>query len=269
MTTFIDNLGLTEVLIFFGAVILTYMGVTAWWWMRKNDAERVRSTLRGGAVPLGVVGFASLIMGFWSEFVWPYPWTPRMAAYNVIFGDVTFFFGLVMVAVAITTYFGLRMQYVGVFGFVAGIVTLLYGYTMYMNNFTKDPFGSGLLFAGFGVAGILSLPATVVVDYYFGTAATSPVAWRSPFTNPAPVGRSLGVRAAQPVAGSAPSRSGTATDSSASTPTPSTLLRYRMPFYTHLLVLAFPFFMALAGYAAWTFLASAIPGHIGSPTGPP
>lgn len=249
---FIDNLALTEALLLFSAAVLTYMGVSAWWGMRKNEPDRVRSALRGGAIPLGGVGFAGVTLGLWSEMVWPYP--SAMGGYNILFNDITVVFGLVMLSFAAAAYLHLRLQYVGIFAFMAGAVVVLYGWTAYGYHYTKEPFDFLLLYLGFGVSGMAALPATVVVDYYLDTVSKSPTLWHSPVT----VGsrrRALGFRAVQKL--------GIAT-AVANGPTEgeSTELAYRMPLYLHLVLLAFPVFMALAGFAAWWFLGTTIPGHL-------
>ncbi len=249
---FIDNLALTEVLLLFAAAILTYTGIATFWAMRKNDPERVKASLRGGAVPVGAVGISAVILGLWSEMVWPYPST--MGGYNILFNDVTLVFGIVMVAFAATAYLNLRLQYVGVLAFMAGAVTILYGWTGYGFNYTKEPLDFFLLYAGFGAAGIAALPATLSVDYYLGTVVSSPTLWRSA-TPGGFRGRPFGVRAVQGL--------GAGKDSeSEGTPSKTSVLTYSMPTFLQLVVLAFPLFMALAAVAAWWFLGTTIPGHL-------
>lgn len=246
---FIDDLALVQVLILFAAAILTYTGISVYWAMRKNDSARVKAALQGSAVPVGAVGVSSVVLGLWSEMVWPYP--ASMGGYNILFNDIILVFGVVMVAYAASAYLNLRMQYVGVLAFMAGAVTILYGWTGYGFNYTKEPFDFFLLYAGFGVAGIAALPATLSVDYYLGTVVTSPTAWRA--TTPSAFrGRPFGARAVQGL-GKGQSEPEVSSTSS---------LAYRMPGYLQLLVLAFPLFMALAALAAWWFLGTTIPGHL-------
>ncbi len=246
---FIDNLALIEAMIAFAAVVLTYVGVTTWWAIRRNEPEKVRAALKGGAIPIGSVGFAATVLGLWSEMVWPFPST--MAGYNILFDDVALMFGLVMMAFAASAYLGLRLQYVGLFAFAAGAATILYGWTGYGFNYTKEPFDFLLLYLGFGAAGLMTWPATVLVDYYLGTVSTNPTLWRS--SSSASVGlRSLGVRGAMRLG-----RSKGNGETESDLP-----LRYRVPAFAHLLMLAFPVFMALAAIAAFWFFGTTLPGHL-------
>ncbi|HLY77412.1 MAG TPA: DUF981 family protein [Thermoplasmata archaeon] len=251
---FIDNLALTESLLLFAAAILTYTGVSVWWAMRKNDDEKVRAALRGGALPAGAVGLTAVALGIWGEIVWPYP--AVIGGYNILFNDMTLLFGVVLISLAAAAYLNARLQYVGIFAFVAGVVTLFYGWTAYGFHYTKEPFDTLLLYGAFGLSGILALPATIVADYYLGTVSRSGTAWRSGTGNPTRRGV-LGTRAAQRV-GLAPTSAPGAEPETGET----TSVLYRMPIYVQGLVLAFPVIMALAGIAAGYYLGVTIPGHL-------
>jgi len=248
---FIDNLALTEALLLFAAAVLTYTGIVAWWGMRKNNPETVKHAIRGSAVPVGGIGLSAVVLGLWSEMVWPYP--AAMGGYNILFDDITLIFGIVMVTFGVAAYLQLRLQYVGILAFMAGAVTILYGWTAYGMNYTKEPFDFLLLYLGFGVAGVFALPATTLVDYYLHNVAKSDTLWRtaSPL---ATKGRALG--ATRAVQGLGVPATGTPE------PTEPATLRFRLPVYFELIILAFPVFMALAGLAAWWFLGTTIPGHL-------
>jgi putative membrane protein len=248
---FIDNLALTEAFLLFAAAVLTYASVLAWWGIRKNNPESVKAAIRGSAVPVGGIGMAAVILGLWSEMTWPYP--AMMGGYNILFNDMTLIFGIVMVTFGVAAYLQLRLQYVGVLAFMAGAVTILYGWTAYGFNYTKEPFDFLLLYTGFGVAGIFALPATTLVDYYLHSVTKSETLWRSATPVGAP-GRALGATRAVQKLGVAPAGAAETTE--------PTILRFRIPVYFELIILAFPVFMALAGLAAWWFLGTTIPGHL-------
>ena len=243
---FIDNLALTEGMLAFAAAVLTYLGVMIGWSIRKNNPDGVRAALQGAAVPVGSIGVAATILGLWSEMVWPFPST--MGGYNILFNDVTLLFGLVMVAFAVSAYLKLQLQYVGLFAFMAGAATIAYGWTGYGFNYTKEPFDFLLLYLGFGVAGILTRPSTIIVDYYLAHVAKSETSWRSSSASPSGL-RSLGARGALRLGRSAKAEE-------------SGVLRYRLPGVVSLILLAFPIFMALATIAAWWFLGTTLPGHL-------
>jgi len=163
---FIDDLALVEVMLLIAAVILTYTGVSGWWAMRKNDPKGLRNALQGAAIPLGVVGTTTLIIAVVGELTWPFPSSYGMTGYNIFFLDVMVLFGIVMVSYTITMLMNLRLQYLGILAMVAGAVTIFYGYTGLTASpaYTKEPFDTFLLYAGFGVAGIAAFPAGIITD---------------------------------------------------------------------------------------------------------
>jgi putative membrane protein len=257
---FFDDLALIEVLLLLAAAVLAYGGVLAWWAIRTNDPKGLRGVLRGLSVPLGALGVTTLALALWGEMTWPFP--SFMAGYNIFFFDVLFLMGIVLLAFAVSAAFSLRMQFAGLIAFVSGGVTLFYGWTGYTASpaFTKDPFDTLLLYAGFGLAGILALPATVIVDYYLGRSDTARTPWFSPIPIATPRVRGLGARASQPVVAARSTAGGTPAE------TVPTQLRYRVPVWVQTLLLIFPIVMALAGIAALWYFGTTLPGHLG--TGP-
>jgi putative membrane protein len=255
---FLDDLALVEVLLLLAASVLAYGGVMAWWAIRTNDPKGLRGVLRGMAIPLGALGVTTLGLAMWGEMAWPFP--SYMAGYNIFFFDVMVLMGLVLVAYAVAAAYSLRMQFVGVLALVAGGVTLFYGWTGYTASpaFTKDPFDTLLLYAGFGLAGVLALPATVIVDYYLVRTDAQRTPWLSSLTTPVARPRGLGARAAQPVVASHASSGAPATEA------PAGDLRFRVPIWVQSLLLVFPVMMALAGVAALWYFGVTLPGHLGS-----
>ncbi|HEV2166862.1 MAG TPA: DUF981 family protein [Thermoplasmata archaeon] len=255
---FIDNLALVEVLLLLGAAVLAYGGVLCWWAIRTNNPKALRSVLKGMGVPVGGVGLVATILALEGEMAWPFPAT--MAGYNIFFFDVLLLFGIVLLAYALSAYFGARMQYVGLLALVAGGVTAFYGWTGYTANpaFTKEPFDTLLLYLGFGAAGVFAYPATVIMDYYLGTVDSL----QTPFASSAWGGdsyrRKLGVRATQPIVPAV------ASSTPASPSTEKSELAYHVPIWVQAVLLLFPVFMALAGIAALWYFGTTLPGHLGA-----
>jgi uncharacterized membrane protein len=252
---FIDDLALVEVLLLLVATVLAYAGVRVWLAIRSDQPDSLKRMLKSTAVPVGAVGVLTLGFSFWGELMWPFP--ASMAGYNIFFFDPLILMGLVLTAYAITAYLNLRLQYVGVFALVAGAVTAFYGWTGYTAHpaFTKDPFDTLLLYAGFALAGLVALPATIVVDWYMSAADGNRHPWK--LVDPSSIRqfRGFGVRAVQPVVGA--SKAGTTSGSS------SGRLTYHMPYVLQGLLLVFPVAMALAGIAAFWYFGVTLPGHLG------
>lgn len=151
--------------------------------------------------------------------------------------------------------FGLKLQYAGFFGLIAGGVTIAYGWNGYVLGMTKDPFDTLLLFAGFGLAAIVAFPTTVLVDHYMTHAnATS-----TPFGAPASLARRApsfraSARAAQPVV--------PASGAETSTAESDFPIKFRLPVYFPITVIAFVVVVALAAIAALWYLDVTLPAHL-------
>jgi len=251
---FVDILGLEEATLLIAAVVIAYLGVVAFFAMRRNDAAGVKSAFRGGAIPLGGLGAVVTALAVWGEIAWPLP-----GSYNILFTDVYLLFGVTLVVLAISMAFSLKLQYAGLFALASGGVAIAYGWSGYQLGMTKDPLETFLLYGAFGLAGILSLPVTVAVDHYLahpdGTAFAFGSATATARRRPSIQGAT---RAVQPIVpGGAPGTS----DEGASV---SSRIPFHLPIYVDVLLLVFVVSIALAGVAALFYLDSTIPAHLAS-----
>jgi len=261
-TPFVDDLALIEVFLLLVASVLAYSGIRVWLAMRSNQPDMLRKVLHGTAIPIGLVGAATFILALWGEMTWPFLTSDGMGGYNIFFFDPMLLLSFVLIAFAFSAYLSLRLEYVGVFALVAGGAVIFYGWTGYTASppFTKDPFYTLLLYLGFGVAGLLALPASVIVDYYTTSVERGRTPWQVALSaaSPRSRSRSWGVRAAQPTvprvfAGSA-----------ATEQPPAEETAFRMPKILQALVLMFPVIIALAGIAAFWYFGVTLPGHLGN-----
>lgn len=246
---FIDDLGFTVALILAGAAVLAYASIRAFWHILRNDPGRVRASIKASAVPAGIIGVVALSIGLWTEFTWPYLISAGLGSYNIFFGDVTTLFGMVMMVYAIVGYFDLKLEYAGLFGFVAGVITAWYGYWGYTTltpkgtfGLTKDPLETFLLYGAFAAAGVFALPATLVVDWWL--------------EHPGPSFPKLSLNM-RPI--SEETVATTAAGDGSAKP------RYRVPLWVYLATAWFPIFMILAAVAAWFYIGDILPGHLTTP----
>ncbi len=246
---FIDDLGLVVALILAGAAVLTYTAVRAFWHILRNDPARVRATIKASAVPVGIIGFLALGIGVWIELTWPFLVSDGLGSYNIFFGDVITLFSMVMIVYALVGFFGLKLEYAGLFGFVAGVITAWYGYWGYTTltgsgtfGLTKDPLETFLLYGAYAAAAVFSLPAALFVDWWL--------------EHPGRTFPKLSV-SRKPIS-EAGGESGVSSDASASGP-------YRLPMWAYAVTVWFPAFMFLAALAAWFYIGDILPGHLASP----
>jgi len=247
---FVDFLLLFMVVLVVAAVILGYVGIVAYFAMRRNNVQGVRDALRGAAVPVGALGGVTTILSLWSEVVWPLP-----GSYNILFFDITLLFGATLLILAVSMAYSLKLQYAGLFALVAGGFSIAYGYQGWQLGMTKEPFETFLLYSAFGAAGIFAFPATVVADLYL----TSPAAASAPAGVAAPAVARRSIRAS--VAGAVPPLFGRT--SADTTETDSTVqLPFRLPISYTITTFAFVVLIALAAFAALSFVYTTLPAHL-------
>ena len=174
-TSIIDYLGFMVVLILAGAVVLAWTSGRAFLAMLGNDRAALRSILKSSAIPVGIIGVVSAAVGLFIETTWPFLASDGLALYNILFGDVFMLFAMVMVVYAIVAYWGLKLEYAGLFGFIAGITTPA-GTAIGSTPRSSSPEELGLDEGPLGdlaslpcVRGrwiLLSTGLTLVVDYY-------------------------------------------------------------------------------------------------------
>lgn len=244
-SAFVDDLGFIVALILTAAAVLTYTALRAFLAIYRNDAKGLRAVLKGSAIPVGMIGGISLVLGLFIETTWPFLLSDGLGSYNIFFGDVLMLFAMVMIVYAIVAFLGLRLEYAGIFSLVAGITTAWYGYWGYTTlvkpgvlGLTKDPLETFLLYLAFAAAAFFAFPATLAVDWYLAHPGPT---W-TPF--------SLSARPAAASEGEAPS---------------ATSGQFRLPISFYLLTVWFPIFAFLALVAAWFYMGSILPGHLTSP----
>ncbi|MGD0249398.1 MAG: DUF981 family protein [Thermoplasmata archaeon] len=249
---FVDFLAFEEVTLLIAAVLIGYTGVAVFLAMRKDDASGVRSGLKGAAIPVGSVGVVVTSLALWSEVAWPLP-----GSYNILFTDIFLLFGVTLVVLAVSMATSSKLQFAGLFGLVAGGVTIAYGWSGYQLGMTKDPLETFLLYGAFGLSGILAFPATLITDHYLahpnGTAFAFGTGVASPRRRPSIQASS---RAVQPI---------TRADASGVPDTEKSIRSvFHLPIYINVTLLVFVAVMALAGIAALFYLDSTLPAHLAS-----
>ena len=255
---FIDFLAFQEGLLLIAAAIVGFVGINVWWAMRHNDQAGAQSALKAGAIPIGAVGTIATVLAVWAEETWPFPAIPNtnLPSYNIFFTDVYLLFGMTLVVLAVTMALRLKLAYAGLFAFVAGAITMGYGWNGYILHLTKDPLETFLMYLAFGGVGLFSFPATLMTDHFLAHPDGTAFA----FGTSAPVARSrpsiqAATRAVQPVVPGSNPESTEAVE-------PSFRAKYHLPAYITAYVWVFLGIVMLAGYAAFAYLLATLPGHL-------
>jgi putative membrane protein len=234
---FVDDLGFIVAIILAAAGVFTYASLKALLAIYRNDPQGLRRILKSSAVPIGLLGAVNGSIGLAIEILWPFP-----GSYNIFFGDVVMLFSLVMIVYAIVAWFGLKLEYAGLFGAIAGVTVAWYGYWGYTTlvkpnewGLTKDPLETFLMYLAFAAASFFAFPATLAVDWFLEHPGPT---W-TPFT--------LALKPSK----KAPEEAKDGT--------------WKLPMSFWALTIWFPIFSFLALIAAWLYLGGILPGHLTSP----
>ncbi len=160
---FVDDLGLELFILAFVGFILDYAAITLVMAYRKGENKEFMDRLRALSVPLGILGFFIFIMGIAGELVWPLPNFGGLG-YDILFFDAFTLLGVILMSIAVAVNFNRKLEYTGMLSFMFGLTVIFYGITAYNLKMTKEPLAMLLLYAGFGISGILALPASIAVD---------------------------------------------------------------------------------------------------------
>ncbi len=161
---FVDILTAQLLALAFAGYIIVYTFLRAYIRFRREKA-RVLDDLSYAAFPLGALGFYIFITGIWGQFAWPLP-----GPYNILFYDMYPILGLMLMgfAFAITYETGKPqaryLHFIGFFSMLTGLATIYYGASGYALQLTREPFIMFLMYVALGLTGVLSYPATVIVE---------------------------------------------------------------------------------------------------------
>lgn len=156
---FVDFLTTQLFALGFAGLITTYIAVDGYLLYRKG--KKAESALRSGSLPLAILGVYIFISGMYGQFTWPLP-----GAYNILYYDIYPLLGLMLMAAAYAIYAKLKMQYIGFFGLLVGVMGGWYGIWGYLLHMSTEPIAVLGLFGSFGLAGIFSYPVMLMFDRY-------------------------------------------------------------------------------------------------------
>ena len=168
---FTDNLAYSLFSLSFAGFLILYLVVSEYLaYIRKDRNYTAR--LEGAKAPLMLVGGYMIIMGLWGQFTWPLP-----GSYNILFYDPLVSFGMIVLSLALSIHFRIRFEYVGFFGLLIGIMTIIYGFEGYGAGLTLEPIALLALYAFFGIAGIFSYPVALLMERLPGLQKNPWLGW--------------------------------------------------------------------------------------------
>lgn len=168
---FIDNLAYSLFILSFAGFLLLYVVTSVYLLYRKRE-RNYADVISAAKVPLCLVGAYMILMGMWGQFTWPLP-----GSYNILFYDPLVSFGLIMLAFGLSIHYKVKFEYVGFFGLMVGVMTIIYGVQGYSVGLTQEPIALLALYFFYGITGIFSYPVALIMERLPGMQKRPWVGW--------------------------------------------------------------------------------------------
>ena len=119
--------------------------------------EEDKSLRMGFAAAIGLCGFYLSLSGITISLAWPF--TISGGVYNVLFGGIATFGGLVLLASATFLFLNANPKPVSYFAAIAGLYAVVDAYAIATNSLTSAPLLAALGYLSFAAPAFLSIPA--------------------------------------------------------------------------------------------------------------
>jgi uncharacterized membrane protein len=146
------DVALSGILLAVAAITLRYKPSTA------SIEENNRNPRVGFSAAIGLSGFYLFLSGIIISFIWPF--SISSGVYNILFGGMATFGGLVLLTGAIVLFLNANPRPVSYFAAVAGVYAVVDAYAMVTYALTSAPVLSALGYLSFAAPAFLSVPAT-------------------------------------------------------------------------------------------------------------
>ncbi|MHB9024034.1 MAG: DUF981 family protein [Armatimonadota bacterium] len=108
---------------------------------------------RQWAPGFAMVGLVALLFGGQIVMTWPLP-----GSYNILFGEMAVFFGVIFLGASLALAFGWNLLSVAIFAVLPGLAAILLGARIIDLGMTTRPLLSGVAFILSGAVGVLAAP---------------------------------------------------------------------------------------------------------------
>lgn len=167
----INGLAYSLFSITFVGLLLLYFVVRTY--LTAKSRQKISEQLNGVAMPLGIAGIFIAITGVWNMLTWP-----LSGSYNILFYDPYVALGLLLVAFAYAIKHKIKLEYIGFWSLLAGIMTIVYGINGYGLGMTSSPIALLGLYSFFGIAAILACPMAYLADRLPGMNSRLSSGWK-------------------------------------------------------------------------------------------
>jgi putative membrane protein len=169
---YIDDLAISLFTLSISGILLLYMTGGVFLDYRRKGVKNVYDHIMPGVIPFMILGSFILVMALFGEFVWPLP-----GSYNILYYDPYAMLGLAMIAFSISSLKRMKLNYVGLFSMLSGLIAIYYGFQAYAIRLSTAPLAVLGLLGSFGMVGVFSYPVTLLLDTLPGEKSKNQWFW--------------------------------------------------------------------------------------------
>lgn len=155
----LENVNFLLFLLGSASAIIFYLTVISFARYLKSKKVDLYKVVDGGVMPILVIGICMFMISAYLKVTMSMPepfihliLNPVMAA------------SIVFMAFALTVDARKEVHYVGLLALLTGLLTIYYGIIGYQLGVTSVPTDFGIIYASFGMAGVLAFPVSLIMD---------------------------------------------------------------------------------------------------------
>ncbi len=155
----LENIDFLLFLLGAASAIVFYLTVVSFARYIKPEKVDMYKIVGGGIMPILIIGICMFLISAYMKVTMQMP-----EPYSYLILNPLMAASIVFMAFALTVWAKQEAHYVGLLALLTGLLTLYYGVAGYQLGITSVPVDFGILYASFGMVGILAFPVSLIMD---------------------------------------------------------------------------------------------------------
>ncbi len=155
----LENVDFLLFLLGAASAIIFYLTVVSFARYIKPEKVDMYKIVSGGIMPILIIGICMFLISAYIKVTMQMP-----EPYSYLILNPLMAASIVFMSFALVVWAKQEVHYVGLLALLTGLLTLYYGVAGYQLGITSVPTDFGILYASFGMVGILAFPVSLIMD---------------------------------------------------------------------------------------------------------
>ena len=155
----LENVDFLLFLLGAASAIIFYLTVVSFVRYVKPEKVDMYKIVNGGIMPILIIGICMFLISAYIKVTMQMP-----EPYSYLILNPLMAASIVFMSFALVVWAKQDVHYVGLLALLTGLLTLYYGVAGYQLGITSVPTDFGILYASFGMVGILAFPVSLIMD---------------------------------------------------------------------------------------------------------